>query len=544
MTNRFIDFLRSFFSTRNILLIVSASLFFVFVISNNLGLFPLSLGDFLFFSCMILLFALYRPGWAFLLFIGLLPIEIINIAPVELGISLRPYQLVGALTLLAIIIRRISGRLSFQLPRLCWVDYAVFVIWIGSLISIVNAPETSVSLKQSIILFSYLALYYLTRVFVRNADDIRKVAPFFIASGLWVSLYAIWQNIRFGLGSNAFEVMSGRPNSVFTEPDWLGVFLMLCISAIYAGLIFLKQSVAIDKAINEQLEISIPARRKITIGLLYAVLFVFDIALVLSVSRSAWLGTFVLTGVFLTWLLTKFSFEIREWQWKESILQGLYIVIVFGLSLMSVLVFHLTTFQLFNRVQSTASGLQLITVACKTQTNLPESIENIEELDAFGCRHIMLEEKEIAQQNGEAIQEVYRNDPNVDIRKEIYTKVNGLIKQYPVAGIGWGSAGYFLGKDERGAGLNASNMFLEIWLGSGLIGIIAFVVLWIGMMVALFQRMHMYIHRGNAFFACIFFVISWVGMTIFNLFNSGLLLGFFWIWLAVFASFVRVKINN
>ena len=46
-----------------------------------IGVLPLDLGNFLFFSLLIFLTALYRPVWVFLLLVGMLPYEIVSVAP-------------------------------------------------------------------------------------------------------------------------------------------------------------------------------------------------------------------------------------------------------------------------------------------------------------------------------------------------------------------------------------------------------------------------------------------------------------------------------
>jgi O-antigen ligase len=206
-------------------------------------------------------------------------------------------------------------------------------------------------------------------------------------------------------------------------------------------------------------------------------------------------------------------------------------------------VFHLTSFQLLNRAQSTASGLQRITVACDHDVALPENIITTDELIRYGCRHIALENIQNAQAEGNVIKELYRDDPNVSIRRDIYAKTLSIVREHFVTGIGFGSSRFFLGSDERGAGLNASNMFLEVWLGSGLIGLIAFVFVWVSIGMVSIRRLLIAQKNKDLTALYVFIFLSWIGLTIFNLFNAGLFLGFFWAWLAVAVSFVHKKIN-
>lgn len=519
--------LRSIDPTRIALLFGSVVFSVALIALHNSGILPLGLGDFVFFSFLVLLFALYRPEWTFLFFIGSLPFEVVNVAPVEIGIMLRPYQWIGILTLAAVAILFFSGRLSFSFPKIRRLDGLLFLFWMGSLLAISGAPDRSVSLKQSIILLSFIALYALVRIFVRTIDDLKVSLAFFLGSATVVALYAIWQNVRFVMGLDAFEIMPGRPNSVFTEPDWLGVYDMVMICLVYV-LLFYQHRFGATK-------FHVPKY----VGL-YGALLLFFVTLILTVARSAWLGVVVVTGVFLACILMRDTKSISEWKWRSAIFQAIGIVFVGVASLGVVMVFHLTTFQLSNRAQSVASGLQKITVACETDTALPEKIGTIDELAAYGCRHITLEEKEMVRTGGETVKEIYRNDPNVDIRKLIYMKTRNVLGEHFLTGVGWGSSGLFLGRDERGAGLNASNMFLEVWLGSGLIGLIAFAVLWfsIGIM-SLRQLFVMYQEDASRIAVYLFIVLSWIGLTIFNLFNSGVLLGFFWVWLAIATHFSR-----
>lgn len=493
---------------------------------HNGGILPLGLGDFVFFSFLVLLFALYRPEWALLFFIGSLPFEVVNVVPVEIGIMLRPYQWIGVLTLVAVTILFFSGRLPFSFPKIRRLDWLLVVFWLGSLVALAGAPDRGVSLKQSLVLFSFIALYALVRIFVRTIDDLKIGVAFFLGSGIVVALYAIWQNIRFASGLDAFEVMPGRSNSVFAEPDWLGAYIMVMIYLVY---------VLLYRHHAGKTEFRVPKY----VGL-YSALSLFFVTLILTVARSAWLGVAAATGVFFVFVLTQGSMRMSEWKWRSVAFQAAGILFAGAVGFGAVMLFHLTTFQLSNRAQSVASGLQKITVACGTDVALPEKIGMIDELAAYGCRHIMLEEKDAVRIGGETVKEIYRNDPNVDIRKRIYMKTWNVLDEHFLTGVGWGSSGLFLGRDERGAGLNASNMFLEVWLGSGLIGLIAFVVLWFSIGGMSFKRL-LATRQEDAvrITTHLFIMLSWIGLTIFNLFNSGVLLGFFWVWLAIATHFSR-----
>lgn len=87
----------SFFSHirmhRLLLLLGSGISTIVCIVLQNSAVFPLDLGTFLFFSFVLFLLALYRLGWVFLLFVGSLPLEVVNLGPGLLGdMTVRPYQ--------------------------------------------------------------------------------------------------------------------------------------------------------------------------------------------------------------------------------------------------------------------------------------------------------------------------------------------------------------------------------------------------------------------------------------------------------------------
>ena len=223
------------FSIRNNLLVVSVLLVFFLILFFNVGLLPIgNLGDFLFFIILTFAFAFYRPGWAFLFFVGAIVLENITLIPKEIGLMIRPYQLLGFLILLAVAIRFFTKRLNFTLPKLKWYDAAIILVGLSSFLSILIAENRFLSLKLSIVICSFVALYFLTRIFIQDTEDVFKIVPFFLGSSLVVIFYGIWQNILFSKGLNSFEVMPGRPNATFAEADWLGIFLVLFITIIYS----------------------------------------------------------------------------------------------------------------------------------------------------------------------------------------------------------------------------------------------------------------------------------------------------------------------
>jgi O-antigen ligase len=483
----------------------------VFIVLANFEALPLDPVNFIFFSLIIFLCALYRPGWAFLILIGMLPYEIINLAPENFGITIRPYQWLLVLILMALVVRFIFQRFPIQKLVPNYWDVLLIVFGISSLFSALASTDHSASLKLSIILFSFILLYFLSRLFVRSLDDVLMVLPFLFSSFLVIACYAILQNILFAHGLESWEVMVGRPNATFAEADWLGGYLAIILTVISALIVFLSSA---DK--NSQF--------KFERCILSLLLFLGFMALILSVSRSAWLAVFAGIVSIYSWY-----FFITKIDWKIIIFAKLRIMIPIVLAFVAIYAFQLTTFNLFDRGQSVTSGKQKITIACVEAVALPETINNTEELANYNCEHIRLEnitEREVA---GEYVTEIWRDDPNVNIRRNIYEKSFGILKEHWFFGIGFGAIADYLGTDERGSGLNASNIFLEAWLGSGIIGFLAFMIFWFGLgwkwLSSGFREQTV---------LSVSFGSIWIATTVFNLFNSGLFLGWFFAMLAFF----------
>jgi hypothetical protein len=224
--------------------------------------------------------------------------------------------------------------------------------------------------------------------------------------------------------------------------------------------------------------------------------------------------------------------KMRQWQWKNAGLQLLFILIALGVALM--IVMPLTRFQLTDRVVSTG-GLQKITISCPASIDLviPQKVNSLDDIKP--CQHINLEDIAKERALGNVIMEVNRPDPNVNIRAEIYQKSWQQIKAHPILGLGWGGISSVLGSDERGAGLNASNIFLEVWLGAGLIGFLSFVIL-VGYIMTATIGAFLDNNENKNGSLIAFVMLGWAAVVIPNLFNSGIFLGFVWCYLAVAIS--------
>lgn len=516
----------SFFSHirmhRLLLLLGSGISTIVCIVLQNSAVFPLYLGTFLFFSFVLFLLALYRLGWVFLLFVGSLPLEVVNLGPGLLGdMTVRPYQWTALILFLAVGARFLSGRLPFELFRPRFFDIFPLVIVAGSFLALFGAPDPALSLKQAIVVTSFVSLYFLVRVFVRTLYDVRQLTPFFLVSSTIVCTYALWQNVASLYGRASFQAMIGRPNATFSEADWLGLFVVLALGVGYGllsiGIFHLHKKNELTRAVS-------------FIGAFVYTTLLYTV-LIITVARSAWLGALTLTLLFITGIFFFGTVPLRLMV-RRAALFTVTLAVSFVVAIELVSVFDLSPFQFLNRIQSTGNGLQKITVSCQNAIKLPETIETVEMLGSFGCRHIPLEVIEEELKAGRVIAEVSRPDPNVAIRREIYGKVWEVLKQQPVFGIGFGSIASVLGTDERGSGLNASNIFLEVWLGSGLVGLIAFLA-WLGLIgyasIVWYRKTE---HEEEKLLA-LFLGATLMGLIVCNLFNSGLLLGFFFLFLAL-----------
>ncbi len=587
------------------------------VVSYAFGLFPLSQAGFLVLVVVLFLGAWRHPRQFFWLFLALLPLENIIISPTSFPISLRPYQLVGGILVLILLLSAIfkNKRINWQVLRFdCFIcqifkftfckikdekkylnplDRLVAVLGIASLVGVQFALDKALSLKLSFILFSFLGLYWLTRNFVRtkkqslggllSVTDFRQNIPvlpstrqkkfantpylrtffdfvlnktgkfssktvtesnpleaiwFFLVGTDAVVLFGFYQMLAMKWGWPAFEVMSKRVNSTFTEPDWLGMYLIFVL-ALLLGFKYAFNIISKDKSGNILQKISdirIFKWSAVKIGqvLLNIGLVGMIVVLVGTVSRSAWLGAGVVFGVYgiIIWLKQGFAKALKE--------GGVFLVVIIS-AVVILKIFGLSDFHLGNRAVSSVSGLQKITVSCRLDSALinGDRIKGIDELPNKSCRHISLEEIAGEKQAGKKVLEVYRPDPNVEIRKSIYQITWQEVKKHWLFGQGLGSSGAFLGKDDLGHRLNASNIFLEVLVSMGIIGLIPFLLIILTPLIFglrfLQIRAGKYADKQKEFLA-IFLLLTFFAILIPNLFNAGLLLGFFWIWLAVVMS--------
>ncbi len=503
------------------------------ILLNYLGLFSSEEDSgFLLVSTGIFVLALYQPVIVFALLVGVVPIEIINIIPEQFGFVVRPYQLLTVILFGAIVLRALFGgktrsaSLADELVSSLRKHWSIFDTFIIILIALgfenyFALGMHTTSLKPSLIVLSFGLLYFVVRYFVRTKEDLLALFPIFISSGVVIGVYGILQNILFLTGKNSLEVMPGRPNATFAEPDWLGVYMVFMIAVSLAYLYYN----ANHKHLWKFFDIA-----------LFASATVFFVTLIITVARSAWLGALVVIFVYSIILFL-------QKKYKLVIIHLFWIFVVGLLSLIIVLLFHLTNFELFNRIASTGNGLQEITVSCvpngQAQGTVPTKIDDVSELEQYNCRHINLEEIENEKANGNEVLKIYRKDPNVTTRSKVYSKTINLIKQNPIIGYGWGNSGQLLGNDENGTLLNASNIFLETILSVGIVGGGVLILFFVFAIAIAFKILFQATNSKQKTIS-IFVLLGISAIIVPNFFNAGLLLGFVWLFFGIVAVLQKV----
>jgi hypothetical protein len=523
----------------------------VLQIKNKL---PLGAGDFVFISILALCVALYRPRWMFYLFVSSVSLENIILSPEPLPIQLRPYQYTGVILVIAIAILWSAKRLNFKLLKPTWIDWLVFSIVPLSFLSVINSSVRGISIKNNLILLSFVVLYFLVRNFVRTRRHLIESALFFIGSNLVILIYGFYQIFadkflayRQAGGARSLEVMFGRPNSTFTEADWLGIFL--CFSL--AVLLVIARSVATKQfqTVHNNSRLLRFARNDNAIYeiILYILIFLNITLLILTLSRSAWIGAAAVIFFWLVFSLYRKS-EIRTSFTPRKFAYNLILIFLISLiSLAAVQFGKLSKFDVFDRARSTATSDQKITIACDNRVNIPQKIASTDELAKYNCKFINLEEIAKYKFQGKIVTEIFRKDPNVMTRSQIYQKSFEIMREHPILGVGFGTITQSLGADERGAGLNESNIFLQIWASSGIFGLFAFVAILGYLFIYSFRRISP-ICPLNKIIGCpivkddfekntnIFMFLGLLALLVPNLFNAGLLMELFWLGLAIFVS--------
>lgn len=530
--------------THKALIILVFGFLVLLIAFQKFGLMPFSLFFFTQFVLYSMFVATARPRWMFWIFLAVIPFETFVLSPDSFPLGLRAYQIFGMLALFGYVFnylwwtkktygfpelfRRLPSGMSRVLKSLHSIDVFVGIFVLSGWVSCVflgSADGGRVFLLNAITT-SFGILYVTVRLFLSSRRDVVRAMPFVLASAVVVMGWAVIENIlsiHFGIHSS---VMSERPNASFYEADWLGMYTGVFLSIILAILYFFEHP---------------RANYSLKRVFWYECVMLAILVVIITVARSAWLGVFaVISGYILAQM-----FRARVGGWKHrikhvflsSVQIGMVSLLAFGL----VWAFNLSNFNLKDRLESTGSHKQEITIACASESTPPNTIANIDELSAYSCEHIDLEDIDWYKAQGFLIATTYRDDPNVGIRMQIWSVALENIYQHPIFGIGWGAVSNQLGTDERGADLNASNIFLETWLGSGFFGILSLIsicicLFWGGIRLFLRGKENL----QNASWSLVV-LLGGVAIIVPNLFNSGQFLGFFWVWLAMSVSVLSTQ---
>ena len=382
--------------------------------------------------------------WAFLLLSSVASIPVLTVPGVPF--SLRIFQI---LTLVFALVLLVRGQLVWPQLRTLIVIGALGALSIGALALLGGFfPMQHAKEVVSLCLLALAMVVALVsmRTILVTPEHAAGVSRILLSA---LGILAIVENLAFEVAQN-FSVMPGRPNALLPEADWFGgvlaVLLIAALPAVFHPVTGYRQRVC--------------QILPVLLG---------TIALILTVSRSAWLA-YAAGLICLCILSYRAVGDIRKWA-----LGTVSIALISTAAYAIVSTSHLTRFPLLQRAASTVTGEQIVTLACPPGATPPETVNVADSGTLGGCAHITLEERSTRAAAGYAIYERPQSDPNIQTRARIYQSVFAAWVAAPVAhqvfGFGFGSSTNMLGVDGRGEQLNASNIFLEVLYSTGVLGL-------------------------------------------------------------------------
>lgn len=368
--------------------------------------------------------------------------------------SLRIFQILTIVFALVLLLR---GRLAWPQMRTLITVGVLGAIIIGALA--ILSGSFPLQHAKEVVSLCLLALGSVVAIVSMRTTSVTQECVAGVSRILLSALgiLAIVENLAFESAHN-FSVMAGRPNGLLPEADWFGGVLAVLLVAAVPSLFR-----AVDGYTKRVYQI-LP----ILLG---------TIALILTVSRSAWLAYVVGLLCLLVFIYTTAS--TRKWALGTA---SLILITLAAYSTVSLS--HLTRFPLLQRAASTVTGEQIVTLACPPKS-APNATVNVADPSTLGgCIHITLEEREARSAAGYTLYQRPQSDPNIQTRSRIYSTVVAALVQAPIAnqlfGYGFGTSTALLGVDGRGEQLNASNVFLEIAYSTGILGLsVLLVFLWL-----------------------------------------------------------------
>ena len=515
------------------------------ILMDVAGFLPLNLIIFSSIFLAIFILSLYRPVWMFWIFIISLPLESVIISSSQIPISFRPFQMIALMLFLATGFLLLFKTKNKKIPKLNgfnknkflkignsfnYRDALILVLILISFFSLAKALNFSATLKLNLVLVSFGMIYFLARFYLQEKQRKLEALWFFVITSLPVLFFGIYQAVAYKMNWIDFQVFAERSNGTFIEPDWFGIYLVFLGALIYWVKLYLFRT-------KNSTMVGVFEIRKVGQWFLNFHLALISVVLLLTVARSAWLGFAFLTVIYFFCLLRQKQILNLNKFLSISFLKE--VLTIFWIGLFAILIVSMTglsNFNLTNRATSSFSGLEEITISCQgtAQISVPEKISNIDELNKYNCRHIRLEEIETEKKSGMEVKTVYRLDPNIEIRKNIYQITWREIQNNFWIGQGLGSSAEVLGKDSYGHGFNASNIFLEVWFSFGVIGLAVFV--WLFLVPILGALKDISNNSKGQIGYNLMIILTGIALLIPNFFNAGIFLVILWVWLAIAQS--------
>jgi len=414
----------------------------------------------------------------------MLPFEILQIS--IQGFQIRIYQVIILIVLLlSIYLYRdnIQSKINYILKNIFNLEiyyqniYLILftLIWIiASISGYFYGGDINQSFIKSAIALLYLILFIIIFYGIRNKNQLYNVFKTLFYSTGVLILIGVYEGIAFKFGWNTFTVFDGRVDSLLPEPNWLAMFLTI----IYAILLPIQ--------LNLQKKWSL---WYLMLGLLFIV--------IASLTRASWLAIFIITGIFF----------LRNIIWgdkKKNLLKYMTSIAI----------------TIFLAVILSQTGI--------TGFNLKDRALSIFTQD------MVYYDKEITQYNqDEEISKNIEKDINIIKRQDDYNNALEIGTEYFLTGVG------FNGYEHRvGDGRNASNLFLGVFVSSGIIGVsILFTIFY-----TLVKQSFFFYSSDTKLSNIILNII--LAITITGMFNDPYLMGFLWIILAIVTRIPDIIIDD
>ncbi|MDP9068352.1 MAG: O-antigen ligase family protein [Actinomycetota bacterium] len=193
---------------------------------------------------------------------------VVALAPWTAELTVDPVQAAVAVSAGLVVIQRLAvGRGPLDWSGPLWWAVALFA-W--ALIALPSSSNVELGIKQIFALAGAIVFAAMVLTCCERAWDLRRVLGGLIAVGVLAALFALTSGVQ-PEASFGGAVISGRAVGTFNQPNQLGAFAAM-VSMVAAGMMLGAES----------------RLGRILAGVAFAVVFM---ALILSLSRGAWIGT-------------------------------------------------------------------------------------------------------------------------------------------------------------------------------------------------------------------------------------------------------------